>query len=96
MNKGELIDKIVASSKPGDIASKAAATRLVEMVFDTIAEEVVSGNDVLLVGFGTFKAVKRAERTSRNPQTGETIKIPATVVPKFKPGKAFKDAVAKK
>lgn len=96
MNKAELIEKVSGSVKEGDIVSKAAAERIVTAVFDAIRDEVVAGNDVTLVGFGTFKSVKRAEKAGRNPATGEAMTIPATVAPKFVAGSAFKKAVAKK
>jgi DNA-binding protein HU-beta len=89
MNKAELID-VVASS--ADL-SKAAATRAVDAVFDTITESLRKGDSVTLVGFGTFEVRERSARAGRNPQTGETIQIKASKAPAFKAGKAFKDAV---
>ena len=94
MNKTELVNK-VAEKCGDDIASKAAAVRIVSAVVDTITETVASGDEVVLVGFGTFKPVKKSARKGRNVKTGETINIPAKTVPKFAPGKAFKDAVNK-
>ena len=60
---------------------------------DVVTEELKKGEKVQLVGFGTFETSKRAAREGRNPQTGETMKIAASVAPKFKPGKALKDAM---
>ena len=89
MNKQELIE-IVAES--ADL-SKAAAGRVVDTVFDTITETLSKGDQVTLVGFGTFLVRDRAARTGRNPQTGEPIEIAAAKNPAFKAGKALKDAV---
>ena len=90
MNKSELIDAVAAKTE----LTKVAAGRAVEMVLDTIAEAVTKGDSVSLIGFGSFEARKRAARTGKNPRTGEALKIAATTVPAFKPGKAFKDMVA--
>lgn len=89
MNKTELIDAVAEGA---DI-SKAAATRAVDTVLDSISKSLASGNQVTLVGFGTFSVKDRAARTGRNPRTGEPIDIPAAKVPGFKAGKALKDAV---
>ena len=89
MNKAELIDAVAEAS---DI-SKASATRAVDAVLDNITETLKKEEQVTLVGFGTFIVRSRAERSGRNPQTGETIQIKASKVPAFKPGKALKDAV---
>jgi DNA-binding protein HU-beta len=89
MNKSELIDAVALSA---DI-SKAAAGRALDATIDTIAEALRSGDQVTLVGFGTFQVKDRAARTGRNPQTGEAIQIKASRVPGFKAGKALKDAV---
>jgi len=89
MNKSELIDAVALSA---DI-SKAAAGRALDATIDTIAEALRSGDQVTLVGFGTFQVKDRAARTGRNPQTGEAIQIKASKVPGFKAGKALKDAV---
>lgn len=90
MNKSEFIDAIAAKTD----MSKAAAGRALEAVLDTITDAVAKGDPVSVIGFGTFEARKRAARTGKNPQTGAAIKIAATTVPAFKPGKAFKDKVA--
>jgi DNA-binding protein HU-beta len=89
MNKGELIDAVAGEAG----LSKADATRAVEALFGTVTKALKAGDQVALVGFGTFVAKKRAAREGRNPRTGETIQIPASVVPGFKAGKALKDAV---
>lgn len=89
MNKAELIDAVAEGA---DI-SKAAATRAVDTMLDSITKTLQSGDQVTLVGFGTFSVRDRAARTGRNPRTGETINIPASKMPGFKAGKAFKDAV---
>ena len=89
MNKSDLIDAIALSA---DI-SKAAAGRALDATVDTIADALKEGDQVALVGFGTFQVKDRAARTGRNPQTGEPIEIKASRVPAFKAGKALKDAV---
>jgi DNA-binding protein HU-beta len=73
--------------------SKAAAGRAVDAVFDGITASMKKGDSVTLVGFGTFSVGNRAARSGRNPRTGETIQIAAAKTPKFKAGKALKDAV---
>lgn len=89
MNKAELIDAVAEGA---DI-SKAAATRAVDTVIEQITNTLKNGNQVTLVGFGTFAVKARAARTGRNPRTGESINIPASNNPSFKAGKALKDAV---
>ena len=89
MNKTELIDHIAESAD----LSKAAATRAVDALITAVKTTLKKNGSVTLVGFGTFSVGKRAARTGRNPRTGEAIKIKAAKVPKFKPGKALKDAV---
>ena len=69
------------------------ATKAVDSVFDRITSALQSGNDVRLVGFGTFNVTQRKATTGRNPRTGEAIQIPASKQPKFKAGKALKEAV---
>ena len=92
MNKGELIEALAAKSE----LSKATAGRTLDALIEIITAKVAKKEDVQLIGFGTFKAAKRAARTGKNPRTGEALKIAATTVPKFTPGAAFKAAVAKK
>ena len=89
VNKYQLIDKIAAGA---DI-SKAAAGRALDSMTDAVTEALKKGDQVALVGFGTFSVRERSARTGRNPQTGETIQIAAAKVPSFKAGKALKDAV---
>ncbi|HID50240.1 MAG TPA: HU family DNA-binding protein [Chromatiales bacterium] len=89
MNKTELIDAVAEGA---DI-SKAAATRAVDTMLDSITSSLAKGDAVTLVGFGTFSVKDRAARTGRNPRTGEPIQIKAAKVPGFKAGKALKDAV---
>jgi DNA-binding protein HU-beta len=89
VNKTELIDHI---AKSADI-SKAAAGRALDSVIHAVKAQLKKGNSVTLVGFGTFSSSKRAARSGRNPRTGAAIKIKAAKVPKFRPGKALKDAV---
>ena len=92
MNKAELIEAIVKETE----LSKAAAGRAPNAVLDTIVKAVAKKQDVQLIGFGTFKAAKRAARTGKNPRTGEKLKIAAATVPRFSAGAAFKAAVNKK
>ena len=89
MNKTELID---AMAEAADI-SKAAAGRALDGMIDAITGAVKSNDTVPIIGFGTFALSERAARTGRNPKTGEEIQIKASKSPKFKAGKAFKDAV---
>ena len=92
MNKSELIE---ALAKQADI-SKVAAGKSIDVLVAIITTAVAKGDDVALIGFGTFKAVKRAARTGKNPRTGEALKIAATTLPKFSAGATFKAAVAGK
>lgn len=92
MNKTELIEAIVKETE----LSKAAATRVLNALIGTITKTVAKKQDVQLIGFGTFKAAKRAARTGKNPRTGEKLKIAAATVPRFSAGAAFKAAVNKK
>jgi DNA-binding protein HU-beta len=89
MNKAELIDAVAA----GADLSKADAGRAVDAVVDSISKALGKGQQVAIVGFGTFQVKHRAARAGRNPRTGETIKIAASNVPGFRAGKALKDAV---
>jgi DNA-binding protein HU-beta len=89
VNKAELIEHI---AKQADI-SKAAAGRALEAVIGGVRTTLKKGGTVSVVGFGTFSVTKRAARTGRNPRTGAAIKIKAAKVPKFKPGKALRDAL---
>jgi DNA-binding protein HU-beta len=89
MNKAELIEAVASSAS----LSKADAGRAVDAVVDSIASALSKGQQVSVVGFGTFSVKHRAARSGRNPRTGETISIAASNVPGFKAGKALKDAV---
>ena len=89
MNKSELIDAVAN----GADLSKADASRAVDSAIAAVTEALKSGDQVTIVGFGTFLVRHRDARTGRNPRTGETIQIQASKVPAFKAGKALKDAV---
>ncbi len=89
MNKAELTE---AMAEAADI-SKAAAARALDGMIDAVTEALKNGDQVSLIGFGTFSVRDRAARTGRNPQTGEAINIAASKNPAFKAGKALKDAV---
>lgn len=89
MNKAELIGSVAESTG----LSRADATRAVEAFIDCVQQTLKKGDAVSLVGFGNFTVRKRAARTGRNPRTNETIEIPASNIPAFKPGKPFKDAI---
>ena len=89
MNKNDLI---IAVGETSGLA-RADATRAVEGVFDTITTALKKGDEVRLVGFGTFSVNKRKASTGRNPRTGEAMQIKASSQPKFKAGKGLKDAV---
>ena len=88
MNKTELV---AAVAEQADISKKDAEKAL--KAFIVVTEEMKKGEKVQLVGFGTFEVSERAAREGRNPQTGKTMKIEACKAPKFKAGKALKDAV---
>ena len=92
MNKTELVDAIVKKSG----LTKKDATAALDAFTETVTKALKKGDKIQLVGFGTFEVTKRAAREGKNPQTGEKIKIAACKAPKFKPGKALKDAVNKK
>ncbi len=87
MNKAQLVEQLASEVS----ITKADCERLIDTMIETIKKTVKKGDDLTLVGFGTFTRSKRKARTGRNPQTGEAIKVPACTVPKFRPGKAFKD-----
>ena len=92
MNKSELVE--VAAQEAG--ITKAAADKALSAILGAVVGAVAKGESVTLVGFGTFKPTQRAARTGKNPKTGAELKIPATTVPKFSAGAAFKAAVAPK
>lgn len=89
MNKQGLIGSVVDATG----LSRSDATRAVEGVFDTIAAALKAGDEVRLVGFGTFSVGRRKASAGRNPRTGAPMNIKASSQPKFKPGKALKDSV---
>jgi len=89
MNKNDLVASVAETTG----LSKADATKAVDATLDAITATLRGGNEVRLVGFGTFAVTARAASEGRNPRTGETIKIPASKRPKFSAGKALKDAV---
>ena len=89
MNKSDLVQSVADSAG----ISKADSAKAVDAVFDFITASLSGGDEVRVVGFGTFSVSRRAASTGRNPRTGETIQIAASMQPKFKAGKALKDAV---
>jgi len=89
VNKSDLIDAIAESTD----LSKAAAARALDATIQAVTTAMANGEEVSLVGFGTFVVKDRPARSGRNPQTGATIQIAAAKVPGFRPGKALKDAV---
>lgn len=92
MNKTELIEAIAKNAE----LTKKESSRALEAMLDAITKSLKKGKKVSLMGFGSFTTKKRASRTGRNPQTGTSIKIKAKKVAKFNPGKALREAVAKK
>jgi DNA-binding protein HU-beta len=88
MNKADLINEVAKV-----VSTKKEAQGAVDCVIESITKALKKGDDVTLVGFGTFKVVKRKARKGRNPQTGAEIKISASKAPKFTAGKGLKDAV---
>ncbi len=89
MNKNDLISAVATTSG----LTRNDATKAVEGVFDAISEALKKGDEVRLVGFGTFSVAKRKASTGRNPRTGEAMEIKASSQPKFKAGKGLKDSV---
>jgi DNA-binding protein HU-beta len=89
MNKSDLIDAIAKEAK----IAKTVAGEVLDAAIAVVTQTLKKGDKISLVGFGTFQVDKRAARKGRNPQTGKQISIPATNVPKFRPGKTLKDAV---
>ena len=89
MNKNDLVAEVARLTE----LSKSDATKAVESVFGSIKQSLSGGTEVRLVGFGTFSVARRQASEGRNPRTGERIHIPASNQPKFKAGKALKDAV---
>ena len=89
MNRNELVDTVANKSE----LRKSEASRAVDAVFDAIVEALKGGDEVRLVGFGTFSVAARAASEGRNPRTGEKIKIAASKQPKFKPGKGLRNSL---
>ncbi len=89
MNKNDLIDAVASSAN----LTKADATRAIDSVIDSISGSLSKGEEVRLVGFGTFSVMQRKATTGRNPRTGDPIQIPASKQPKFKAGKTLRDKV---
>ncbi|MCL6637353.1 MAG: HU family DNA-binding protein [Alicyclobacillus sp.] len=89
MNKNDLINKVAEQTG----LKKKDAEAAVNSVFGAIEEALAAGEKVQVIGFGTFETRRRAARPGRNPQTGETIDIPASVVPAFKPGNRLKELI---
>ncbi|MCK5072360.1 MAG: HU family DNA-binding protein [Bacteriovoracaceae bacterium] len=92
MNRKELIEAIIKDKHLNHITKKDA-DYFVSTLLETVKKAVKKGDDVSLVGFGTFSRVRRKARLGVNPATGEKIKIKAKTLPKFRPGKAFKDVM---
>ncbi|MEG9883116.1 MAG: HU family DNA-binding protein [Hyphomicrobiales bacterium] len=90
MNKSDLVSKVLGQV---DNITKADATSAVDAMLDAIIGELKKGGEVRLIGFGTFSVAHRAAREGHDPRTRNVIRIPASKTPKFKAGKAFKDAV---
>jgi DNA-binding protein HU-beta len=89
MNKAQLIEAVANATS----LTKSDAENALNATIEAVKKSVKKGEDVTLIGFGTFTKAKRKARTGRNPQTGKEIKIPAMNVPKFRPGREFKDFV---
>jgi DNA-binding protein HU-beta len=89
MNKNDVVGAV--ADKTG--MSKAAAAQVVDATFDVITDALKRGDEVKIIGFGSFTVAKRAASQGRNPRTGESIKIAASKTPKFKAGKGLKDSV---
>lgn len=89
MNKAELIDRVSKKTK----LTKTHSELILDAAIDIIQRSVSSGEEVKIVGFGTFDRAARKQRNGRNPKTGSTIVIPAVRVPRFRPGKEFKQLV---
>ncbi len=92
MNKVELVEKVASKAE----ITKVEATKVVNAALESITEGLAADGKVVLIGFGTFEVRTRSAREGRNPRTGEKIKIAASKVPAFKPGKDMKAAVAAK
>jgi len=91
MNKAELISAIATKTK----MSKSQIENYLDATLIIIQKTVSMGEEVKIVGFGSFSKILRKSKTGRNPKTGQTVNVPKTTVPRFKPGKDFKDLVKK-
>ena len=89
MNKAQLVEKLSERTK----LTKSQSEAFLDAAIETIQKTVAKGDEVKLVGFGTFSRMARKSRTGRNPKTGEPVQIPGAKVPRFKPGKEFKDSL---
>ena len=89
MNKGELVNAVAEKAGLG----KSQATQALDAAFDVITDALKQGNEVKIVGFGTFTVAERAAGEARNPRTGEKVSVPASKTPKFKPGAGLREAV---
>ena len=89
MNKAQLVEEVAAK-----LGSRREAAQAVDVVLDTIVRAVTAGERVSVTGFGTFEKADRQARVARNPQTGETVKVKKTAVPRFRAGQGFKDLVS--
>lgn len=89
MNKAQLVELVAEKTK----TTKARAEQILDATLEAIQETLQDGEEVKLVGFGTFSRTSRKARQGRNPKTGETVKIPSSYVPRFKPGKDLKDSL---
>lgn len=92
MNKKELVENVAREAQ----ITRVDAEKVLDAVLETISETLAAGEKVSLVGFGTFETKYRAAREGRNPQTGETLQIPATIAPVFRSGKVLKERVKSK
>ena len=90
MNKAQFIEKLAEDTG----LSRTQAEKVIDSAFEIIQNSVSNEEEVKFVGFGTFDHVRRKARNGRNPMTGESIQIPSSVVPRFRPGKEFKDRLA--
>lgn len=89
MNKAQLVELVAEKTK----TTKTQSELILDATLEAIQEALKDGDEVKLVGFGTFSRSSRKARQGRNPKTGETVKIPSAYIPKFKPGKDLKDAL---
>ncbi|MGE0634553.1 MAG: HU family DNA-binding protein [Pseudobdellovibrionaceae bacterium] len=91
MNKAQLVERLSSKTQ----ITKVQSEIILDAALEIIQKSVAKGDDVKIVGFGTFSRVKRKARKARNPKTGDPVEIPGSQVPRFKPGKDFKEVVNK-